>query len=156
MKSITRQLWERHKNPLSWTLRPFFAVILYYGVWSHSWTLIAIAIIGLSTSWFWFPKPINTPIWAEQLIDKELEWMKNKKKNLIGVLSSIIVIGSFFWVLYNNYIIPSTVILIVSIAGKLIWCAKLDKNAAIPLTVLVLASYAITSLGLFIILQIGQ
>ena len=72
-RALFRRLWERHKNPISWVCRPFFGLIIAYGAILHSWILILIGVIGIGTSWFWFPKWKQTPEWAEDFINKELE-----------------------------------------------------------------------------------
>ncbi len=70
-RDVFCRLWERHKNPVSWVCRPFFGLLIGYGAILHNWIIIVIGVIGIGTSWFWFPKWKDTPQWAEEFIDKE-------------------------------------------------------------------------------------
>ena len=150
--SILRKLWERHKNPLSWVMRPIFATVLFYGIWVHDWATIGVAIFGLSTSWFWFPKPKNPPAWAEKFIDKELEWLKNPLKNAMGIVFGAVVMGILTWALWNNNVLISSVLLGITIVGKIIWSALLERSVAKPLTILVLGTYLIAAIILMFII----
>jgi len=150
--SVLRTLWERHKNPLSWVMRPLFATVLFYGLWIHDWVVIGIAIFSLSTSWFWFPKPKHPPVWAEKFIDKELEWLKNPLKNAVGIMFAIAGMGILTWALWNNNVVVSFVLLGITIVGKIIWSSLLERSVAKPLTILVLGTYLVAVIVLLLFL----
>ena len=156
MDRLSRILWERHKNPLSWVLRPVFAVVLIYGVWFHDWVVIGIAVFGLSTSWFWFPKPKKTPTWAEKFIDKEGEWLQNLRrgglKEIGWIVFAIVVMGILIYTIWSNNLTFSLIMTGFIIGTKLIWSAMLERSVAKPLTILVLATYLVSVIVLALII----
>jgi len=151
-KKLLKRLWERHKNPLSWIMRPIFATVLFYGLWIHDGIVIGSAIFGLSTSWFWFPKPKHPPLWVEKFIDMELEWMKNSRKNIPMIIFGIVVMGILAWALWYHIVILSIVLIAFVIGGKIIWSSLLERSVAKPLTILVLVTYLITAIVLAMII----
>lgn len=52
--------WVRHQNPLSWYVRPLFVLPFCYFAYRKNIWGIALTIIGVATSMFWFPAP-ETP-----------------------------------------------------------------------------------------------
>jgi len=133
-------------------MRPIFAIVLFYGLWIHDGITIGIAVFGLSTSWFWFPKPKHPPLWVEKFIDMELEWMKNPRKTIPVIIFSIVVMGTLAWALWHHIVILSIVLVGFTIGGKIIWSSLLERSVAKPLTILVLVTYLITAIVLAMII----
>ena len=156
MGRLSRILWERHKNPLSWVLRPVFAVVLIYGVWFHDWDVIGIAVFGLSTSWFWFPKPKKIPTWAEKFIDKEGEWMQNLRRGSLKEVGwsvfAIVVMGIWIYTIWSNNLAFSLIMTGFIIGAKFIWSAMLERSVAKPLTILVSATYFVSVIVLALLI----
>ncbi len=49
--------WARHHNVLSWYIRPLFFIPFCYFAYRRSGRSIALTLIALMTSMFWFPAP---------------------------------------------------------------------------------------------------
>ncbi len=58
MGSLDESLaWERHHNVLSWYVRPLFILPLAHFSYRRSLSGIALTLVALWTSVFWFPAP---------------------------------------------------------------------------------------------------
>jgi hypothetical protein len=49
--------WERHHDPLSWWSRPLFLIPFAFFAYRRSSVGIAVTLVALATSMFWFPRP---------------------------------------------------------------------------------------------------
>jgi len=118
--------------------------------------VIGIAVFGLSTSWFWFPKPKKTPTWAEKFIDKEGEWLQNLRrgglKEIGWIVFAIVVMGILIYTIWSNNLAFSLIMTGFIIGTKLIWSAMLERSVAKPLTILVLATYLVSVIVLALII----
>ncbi|WP_157471834.1 hypothetical protein [Gilvimarinus agarilyticus] len=95
-------LWERHKSIWSWYMRPLFGFVLFYGAWLNDWFVLMVGFIGLSTSWFWFPKPKMISPLVEEFINIERSfltppWHKAKVGSLVAVLMFVVISIFIFW-----------------------------------------------------------
>jgi len=140
-RRIFLRLWQRHKNPVSWVCRPFFGLILGYGAILENWLTILIGLLGLGTSWFWFPGPQNPPLWAEQFINQELEVLtpgnhRDFKRVIlpsIGLPLGLAVLITFLWRLdYPWNWVCLGILVIVSIL-KIAWSARLESSVFKPI-----------------------
>ncbi len=128
------RLWERHKNPFSWLLRPVFGFLMFYGAWINSWPTIGFCVFGLATSWCWFPKPSKPHAWVERFIDVEREyltppWTFNKVSGLVVVLVFLLLALSAFW--FHMASLGLWLFLAGSLL-KAVWSIKVAKLAGIP------------------------
>lgn len=53
--------WERHHNILSWYVRPLFLIPFCFFAYRRSLFGIALTLVALATSMFWFPAPEGDP-----------------------------------------------------------------------------------------------
>ncbi|WP_017573758.1 hypothetical protein [Nocardiopsis halotolerans] len=49
--------WPRHLNPLSWYVRPLFFLPIAYLCWTRRPVPLALTIVAMLSSFFWFPAP---------------------------------------------------------------------------------------------------
>ncbi|WP_435111392.1 hypothetical protein [Nocardiopsis synnemataformans] len=49
--------WPRHLNPLSWYVRPLFFLPIAYFCWTRRPVPLALTMVAMLTSFFWFPAP---------------------------------------------------------------------------------------------------
>lgn len=83
-------------------MRPLFGVVMFYGAWLQSWPVLLLGVLGLATSWCWFPKPVKVHPWVERFIDVEKAyvtppWTLAKVGALLAVLALMIVSLAAFW-----------------------------------------------------------
>lgn len=107
-------------------MRPTFGFVFFYGAWLNSWIVLLIGLFGLSTSWFWFPKPKKVNPTVERFINIEREyltppWTLVKVGGLISVISFILLATLMFW-----YRWVETALFLMCIGGiaKSFWSIK--------------------------------
>jgi len=150
-QSIFCRLWERHKNPMSWVCRPFFGLVIGYGAILQSWTIILIGVLGIGTSWFWFPKLKNTPVWAEEFINKEFEVLTpNSRWDLrrvmlpsIGLPLGLAGLAGLLWYLSYPWNWSGILILVVVTLLKIVWSARLQSSVFKPVTWVTLVGFGL-------------
>ncbi len=67
--------WARHHNLLSWYIRPLFLLLFCYFSYRHSRAGIALMLVGLATSWFWFPAPEQPDPRAIEMLEAERAYL---------------------------------------------------------------------------------
>ena len=133
MGKLASCLWERHKNIWSWFMRPLFGIIMFYGAWQNSWLILLLGLLGLSTSWCWFPRPKSVHPWVEKFINVEKRyitppWTLPKVGSLIGVLAFVIVGLTMFW--FQN-LKPALLLMFLGGLAKSFWSVKVSGRAGI-------------------------
>lgn len=149
MARILQRLWERHKNPLSWFVRPPLGALMFYGAWRQSWLLLGAGALGAATSWFWFPGPRKARPWVERFIDVERRfltppWTLPKVLGLLGVAGFLVVVTAAFW---RRDAALGLSVFTAGALSKAVWSLVVAKEAGIPAAVIGLAS-ALVAAGL--------
>lgn len=67
--------WARHHNILSWYIRPFFLLPFCFFAYRRSWLGIALTLVALATSMFWFPAPAQPDPQVIEFLQDELDWI---------------------------------------------------------------------------------
>ena len=67
--------WARHHNIVSWYIRPLFLLPLAYFSYRRSLSGIALTVVALATSMFWFPAPERVDPRVEEFLAFEREWL---------------------------------------------------------------------------------
>jgi hypothetical protein len=99
---FTAWAWERHHNVLSWYIRPLFFLPFCYFAYKRSLWGIALTMVALATSMFWFPAPEMTSPAVREMLDAEEEYLTanwTPWKVLIALLVpvSFAALGLAFW-----------------------------------------------------------
>lgn len=148
---IFLRLWERHKNPVSWVCRPFFGLIIGYGAILQSWLIILVGALGIGTSWFWFPKWKNTPAWAEEFINKELEVLipvnrqdlKRVMLSSIGLPLGLAGLAALLWFLPYPWNWLGMLIFVIATVFKIVWSGRLHRDVFKPVTWITLIGFGL-------------
>ena len=69
--------FQRHRNILSWYIRPLFIVPIIWSAYKKLFSGISISIFGLFTSMFWFSKPDTTNPEVEKFLNFEANYLKS-------------------------------------------------------------------------------
>jgi hypothetical protein len=67
--------WARHHNVLSWYIRPLFILPYIYFAYKRNWKGLAVTIVSLATSMFWFPAPETVDPAVEQFLQAERDYL---------------------------------------------------------------------------------
>jgi hypothetical protein len=99
---FTAWAWERHHNVLSWYIRPLFFLPFCYFAYKRSLWGMALTMVALATSMFWFPAPETTsPAVREMLVAEEeyltANWTLWKVLIALLVPVSFAALGLAFW-----------------------------------------------------------
>jgi hypothetical protein len=94
--------WARHHNPLSWYIRPLFVLPYCYFAYKRSVAGLALTIVGVFTSMFWFPAPSEADPRAAAFLAMEQQyvtggwtWVKTAMTLLVPVWFALL--GAAFW-----------------------------------------------------------
>lgn len=95
--------WDRHHNPLSWFIRPFFLIPFCYFAYRRSWPGILATLAALASSMFWFPRPAAPPAWVIDFLAAEKAyllsaWTPAKLGLTLLVPLSLGALAAAFWV----------------------------------------------------------
>ncbi len=113
-------------------MRPLFGFVLFYGAWVNNGWLVALGVFGLSTSWFWFPKPAVVNPAVEKFIDIERKfvtppWTAAKVASLAAVLLFLLVSLFVFW--YHSLKLGLALMFMGGLA-KSVWSLNVAGSAA--------------------------
>lgn len=70
--------YARHKNVLSWYIRPLFIIPIVLSAFKRSLTGIFVSIFALFTSMFWFPAPEIVNPQAVTFLEYEMEYLRDE------------------------------------------------------------------------------
>jgi hypothetical protein len=94
--------WARHHNPLSWYIRPLFVLPYCYFAYRRSVAGLALTVVGVFTSMFWFPAPSEADPRAAAFLAMEQQyvtggwtWVKTAMTLLVPVW--FVLLGAAFW-----------------------------------------------------------
>ena len=75
LNDIAAWAWARHHNLLSWYIRPLFLLPLCYFAYRRSGKGIALTVIALASSMFWFPAPAQPDPRVIEMLQAEQEYL---------------------------------------------------------------------------------
>jgi hypothetical protein len=67
--------WARHHNPLSWYIRPLFVIPYCYFASKRSGWGIALTVLAVLSSMFWFPAPETADPRVAEFLEMEREYI---------------------------------------------------------------------------------
>lgn len=114
-------------------MRPLFGIVMFYGAWLQSWPVLLLGVLGLATSWCWFPKPVKVHPWVERFIDVEKAyvtppWTFTKIGALLAVLALMIVSLAAFW---HRSLQLGLILMFFGGLAKSVWSLKVAGKAGL-------------------------
>jgi hypothetical protein len=67
--------WARHQNPLSWYIRPLFVLPFCYFAYKKNVWGMAVTVVAVLSSMFWFPAPTRAEQRATVFLAMERQYM---------------------------------------------------------------------------------
>jgi hypothetical protein len=67
--------WARHHNSLSWYIRPLFILPFCYFAYRKSVRGMALTVVAVTSSMFWFPAPATPDATAATFLEVERRWI---------------------------------------------------------------------------------
>ena len=123
LSDILAWAWARHHNVLSWYIRPLFILPYIYLAYQRSWKGIAVTIVALLTSMFWFPAPKAMDPMVEQFLQAERDYLLGTWT--LGKVLLTLTVPAFFYFLALAFWKRSwwwgIVVINVAALGKIAW-----------------------------------
>ncbi len=115
--------FERHKNQLSWYIRPLFIVPFCYFAYKRSWAGVMGSMFAVMTSMFWFPRPESVSPLVVEFLEMEKEYLMGNwdfAKILITLMVpvSLTALAAAFW--KRNLFFGMAVMVFIALA-KISW-----------------------------------
>ena len=94
--------WARHHNPLSWYIRPLFVLPFCYFAYRKNGWGVALTVLAVLSSMFWFPAPEEAEGRAAAFLEMEKRyitgtWGAGKVAMTALVPVWFIALGAAFW-----------------------------------------------------------
>ncbi len=149
------QLWERHKNPWSWVARPLLGALLLYGAWLNSVALVILSVIGLATSWFWFPRPSRVHPYIERFIDVERRFITPPYTGQMLICAGLVVgvVGLATAALWLRHVVLGLSVFMAGAVAKSVWSLVVAGRAGVPAAVIGAITAAGAGIALAIVLR---
>lgn len=115
--------WERHHNVLSWYVRPLFLLPLAYFSYRRSLFGIALTLVALATSMFWFPAPGRADPRVEEFLAFEKEWLTGgwtTEKVVLG-LAVPLMLGALCLAFWRRSLLWGLVVINAISVSKMAW-----------------------------------
>jgi hypothetical protein len=138
--------WARHHNELSWYIRPLFILPFCYFAYKRSLFGIALTVVALATSMFWFPAPERVdPRTAEFLaVEREYltgEWALWKVLLALLVPLSFAALAVAFW---KRSLVWGLAVINAMVLVKIVWSFYFgDESGGLTLLPSALAGLAV-------------
>jgi hypothetical protein len=115
--------WQRHANVMSWYIRPLFILPLALFSFRRSPSGIALTLIALATSMFWFPAPAVVDPKIAQFLAFEREWLTSGWTP--GKVMQTMLVPAFLialcWAFWKRSLVLGLVIINAMALGKMAW-----------------------------------
>ncbi len=123
--------WERHHNVLSWYIRPLFVLPLAYFSYRRSLSGIALTLVALATSMFWFPAPERVDPRVEEFLAFERRWLTSEwtMAKVATTLLVPLILGVLCLAFWKRSLVWGLVVINAMAAGKVAW-GVIDGGAA--------------------------
>jgi hypothetical protein len=122
--------WARHANVWSWYIRPLFLIPFVFFAYRRSWKGIAVTMVALATSMFWFPAPAEPDPQVVAFLDAEREyltgdWTLGKVALTSLVPLSLWALAAAFW---RRSLVWGLVVLNAIAVVKTLWSVVYDEG----------------------------
>jgi hypothetical protein len=124
--------WARHANPLSWYIRPLLLLPFVYFAYKRSWKGVAVTLVAVATSMFWFPAPENPDPEIIAFLEAEQEyltggWTAGKAAFSALIPLSMWALAAAFW---RRSLGWGLVVLNAIAVTKTAWSVVYDEDGA--------------------------
>ncbi|MGA7116811.1 MAG: hypothetical protein WBY12_06425 [Hyphomicrobium sp.] len=102
LSDLASWAWARHHNEWSWYIRPVFLIPYCWFAWRRSLAGMALTLLALLTSMFWFPAPDTPSPLAVEVLAAEKEyllgpWTWWKLAIALLVPGTLVALALAFW-----------------------------------------------------------
>jgi hypothetical protein len=115
--------FERHRNQLSWYIRPLFLIPFCFFAWRRSLSGIFGTMFLLLTSMFWFPRPETVGAQVLAFLQMEQEYLTGEW-NLAKILISLLIpvsLAALAYAFWRRSLWMGVAVLVVIAVAKTLW-----------------------------------
>ena len=115
--------WARHHNIVSWYIRPLFLLPLAYFSYRRSLSGIALTVVALATSMFWFPAPERVDPRVEEFLAFEREWLTGEWTLAKVLITSVVPLSltAFCLAFWKRSLLWGLIIINAIALTKMLW-----------------------------------
>lgn len=115
--------WERHHNPLSWYIRPLFVLPYCYFAYKRRPWGIALTILAVLSSMFWFPAPATVDSRAAEFLAMEQQYISGSWTLAKVAMTALVPIWFFVlgWAFWRRSWLAGFLVVNVGALLKVIW-----------------------------------
>ena len=123
MVEVMNWAWARHHNPLSWYIRPLFILPFCYFAYRRSLRGMLLAVLGVTSSMFWFPAPATPDPTAATFLEVERLWIAGPLTAAQVVLTALIPIWfiALATALRQRFWVAAALVIVAGTALKVAW-----------------------------------
>ncbi|HYZ70276.1 MAG TPA: hypothetical protein VE528_01340 [Thermoleophilaceae bacterium] len=134
---------------LSWWIRPLFLIPFAFFAYRRSWLGIAVTLVALATSMFWFPRPARgDPQVAEFLAAERRavlgEWTLPKVVMLASIPAFFLGVGAAFW---RRALWLAVLLIGLGALMKVVWSFAIGDDSARTLVPPAVFTFLVTALA---------
>jgi hypothetical protein len=123
--------WARHHNIGSWYIRPLFLLPLAYFSYRRSLSGIALTVVALATSVFWFPAPERLDPRVEEFLAFEREWLTGEWTLAKVLITSVVPLSlpAFCLAFWKRSLLWGLIIINAISLTKMLWGVVSDEGS---------------------------
>ena len=124
--------WARHHNPLSWYIRPLFILPFCYFAYKRSVWGIAMTLVAVTSSMFWFPAPATPNPRGAALLAIEREYVGGPLTFSQIVLTGLIPVwfGTLAWAVRKRSWLGVATVIVSGTLLKVGWLFRVGGSDA--------------------------
>jgi hypothetical protein len=124
--------WARHHNQLSWYIRPLFILPFCYFAYKKSAWGIAITVVAVTSSMFWFPAPATPDPQAAAFLAAERQYVTGPVT--AGKLALFVLVPIWFvalaWAFRRRSWVGGAMVIAAGTLLKMVWSFKVAGESA--------------------------
>jgi hypothetical protein len=127
--------WARHHNPLSWYIRPLFVLPYCYFAYKKSAWGVALTVVAVLSSMFWFPAPETTDARAAEFLAMEKRYATGNRTVAKVAMTALVplwfvALAAAFW---RRSWLVGLVVINVGVALKVLWSFYFGGDSAVSI-----------------------
>ena len=145
--------WERHHNPWSWYIRPLFVLPFCYFAYKKSLWGIALTVVAVLSSMFWFPAPDSPDPRAAAFLD--MEWQYITGNWTIAKIAMTALVPVWFavlaWAFWSRSWLAGFLVINIGVLLKVIWSFYFGGSTALSIIPAVtIGAVIVNGVGLYV------
>ena len=151
--------WARHHNPWSWYIRPLFVLPFCYFAYKKSPWGVALTIVAVLSSMFWFPAPENPDPRAAAFLEMERQYVTGSWTLAKSAITALVPLwfALLAWAFWARSWLAGFLVVNIGTLLKVVWSFYFGGSAALSIIPAVtLGALVVNGVGLFVYWRIHR